>query len=86
MSHGIVFTASAIFQSANSSKVGRELNYTMGVRWIQLIDEYVQLRKCKYSQETLQNKNIHKYKLQMIYFRDNTRTPTHLLAQFLQIP
>ena len=39
-----------------------------------------------YCQETLQNKNIHKYKLQMIYFRNYTGTPIHLLAQFLQIP
>ena len=36
-----------------------------------------------YSQETLQNKNIHEYKLQMIYSRNYTGTPTHLLAQFL---
>ena len=31
-------------------------------------------------------KNIHKYKLQIIYFRNYTGTPTDLLAQFLQIP
>ena len=40
----------------------------------------------RYSQETLQYKNIHKYKAQMIYFRNCTGTPTHLLAQFLQVP
>ena len=40
----------------------------------------------RYSQETVQNKNIHKYKPQMIYFRNYTGTPTHLLAQFLQNP
>ena len=39
-----------------------------------------------YSQETLQNKNIHKYKPQMIYSGNYTGTPTHLLAQFLQNP
>ena len=40
----------------------------------------------RYSQETLQCKNIHKYKPQMIYFRNCTVTPTHLLAQFLRVP
>ena len=44
------------------------------------------LRYSRYSQETLQYKNIPKYKSQMIYFRNYTGTPSHLLAQFLQNP
>ena len=35
---------------------------------LELVDEYIQLHSTwKYGWETLQNKNIHKYKLQMIY-------------------
>ena len=33
---------------------------------LKLVD-YIQLGKEKYSQETLQNKNIHKYKPQMVH-------------------
>ena len=53
--------------------------------WTQF-DMRIQGELIQYSQETLQYKNIYKYKLQMIYSRNYTGTPTHLLAQFLQIP
>ena len=49
-----------------------------------IVDRYTGIGE--YSQETLQNKNIYKHKSQMIYSRNYTGTPTHLLVQFLQIP
>ena len=85
-----MLTASAIFQSTNSSKAGRELNYTMEVRWRQFDTRYSRYNRvtveyrCTDTVKKLQNKNIHKYKLQMIYFKNYTGTPTHLL-EFLEV-
>ena len=70
-------------KTACSSK-GREFKYTMRVGYNRY-NTKTQLGNFGYSQKTLQNKNIHKYKIQMIYFWNYTGTPAHLLAQFLEI-
>ena len=79
MSHGIAVIASAMVQSANNSNIQWEL---------QAVEhkDAVEIHNQKwYSQEFLQKKNIHKYKIQMVYFTNYTGTPTYLLVQFLQI-
>ena len=76
MALGITVTASAIVQSANNSNIQWELQ---AVEYKDAVEIHNQKW---YSQETLQNKNIHKYKLQMVYFTNYTGTPTYLLVQF----
>ena len=62
---------SSSYGSAYRSNAGRQFTYTVGVTntvEIQLVEKHPKnTRYGRYSQETLQNKNIHKYKAQMIY-------------------